>query len=403
MSDEHGDRPWEKRDAPPIAPEAATTGEAPPPVVDEAGAHASPAAAFRQTALWLAALLALVIAGLGLSPFWAPVVAPLLPWGAKTAPMAEGYDAFASRLTALERRPEGAASNVDAVKSALAAQTERVDRLEAALAADRQNQAQTTANKSALEQLTQRVAAIEAQTASKAAESEKAVRELGRLGTAATDLGERLSALEQRARAQVTTDRAGTALLLAELQMREAVEEGRPFAAAYGAFTKLARDDPMLIAGAAPLSAAARDGVASRIVLRRELADLAGELARAGEPAGNLRWWQQALDRIKRVVTIRRIGGSAHAGPQAAVSTAQSALAGGDLAAAVSALGSLNGADAELAQPWLRMARDRLAAEAALAHLQQALAAHLGAASTPPPAAPGVTPAPPGATPRTPS
>jgi hypothetical protein len=403
MSEEHDDRPWEKRNAPPIAPEAATTGETPPPVAAEAVAHASPATAFRQTALWLAALLALVIAGLGLSPFWAPVVAPLLPWGAKPAPAAEGYDALASRVTALERGPEGAASNLDAVKSVLAAQMERVDRLEAALAADRQNQAQTAANKATLEQLTQRVAAIEAQTQSKAAESEKAVRELGRLGTVATDLGERLSAMEQRARAQVTTDRAGTALLLAELQMRDAVEEGRPFAAAYGAFNGLARDDPTLIAGAAPLAVAARDGVASRIVLRRKLAVLAGEFARAGEPAGNLRWWQQALDRIKRVITIRRIGGSAHAGPQAAVGTAQSALAGGDLAAAVSALGSLNGANAELAQPWLRMARDRLAAEEALAHLQQALAAHLGAASTPPPAAPGVAPAPPGATPRTPS
>ena len=91
----------------------------------------------------------------------------------------------------------------------------------------------------------------------------------------------------------------------------------------------------------------------------------------------------------------------AHAGPGAAVSTAQSALAAGNLAAAISALGSLDGADAEMAQPWLRLARDRLAAKAAVARLQELLAARLGAAVMPSPAAPVTSPPPP--TPRAPS
>jgi len=170
--------------------------------------------------------------------------------------------------------------------------------------------------------------------------------------------------------------------------MREGIEEARPFPAAYDAFKGLAGDDAALLAGAAPLAQAARDGVASQAVLRTRLDNVGSEIARASKPAGKLRWWEQALDRIRRLVTIRRIGVAAHASPEAAVNAAQSALAAGNLAAAVSALGSLGGADAEIAQPWLRLARDRLAAEAALARLQELLAARLGAATMPSPAAP---------------
>jgi hypothetical protein len=92
------------------------------------------------------------------------------------------------------------------------------------------------------------------------------------------------------------------------------------------------------------------------------------------------------------LVTIRRIGVAARAGPEAAVNAAQTALAAGNLGAAVSALGSLDGADAEIAQPWLRLTRDRLAAEAALARLQELLAARLGAATRPSPAVPAASP-----------
>jgi hypothetical protein len=207
--------------------------------------------------------------------------------------------------------------------------------------------------------------------------------------------------LERRVSAQGSTDRTGTALLLAVLQMREAIEEARPFPAAYDDFKSLAHDDPALLAGAAPLAGAARDGVASQAVLRQRLDDFGNEIARARKSAGKRRWWEQALDSIRQLVTIRRIGVAAHAGPGAAVSTAQSALAAGNLAAAVSALGSLDGADAEMAQPWLRLARDRLAAEAALAGLQELLAARLGAAAMPSPATPAASPQLP--TPRAPS
>src|SRR5262249_61083826 len=56
---------------------------------------------FRRMAWWLAALLALVIAGVGSSPFWARDVAPLLPWGGTTPAAPPGdYAALVARLEA---------------------------------------------------------------------------------------------------------------------------------------------------------------------------------------------------------------------------------------------------------------------------------------------------------------
>ena len=407
MSEERWVRPPEDLDGPPVEPESSTVVETPPVVATEPAPHARPAATFRQTALWLAALLALVIAVLSLSPFWAPAVAPLLPWATKPVPIEAGYSSLAARVAVLEERPRQPASDADALKSELKSQAQRVERLGAAIAANRGDQAVAAANQTALQHLTEQVAAIEArseaQAANKTTEAAKAEQELGRLGTVAADLGDRLSALEQRVRAQGSSDRTGTALLIAMLQIRDAVEEGHPFPAAYSAFNRLAHDDPALIAAATPLAATARDGVPSRAALRQQLVGVADKVARADKPAGKLKWWEQALERIKRLVTIQRIGDAPGDNPEAAISAARSALAGDDLPTAVAALGSLNGSNADPVQPWLRMARSRLAAEAALVHLQELLAARLGAASTPPPAIPGANPAPPPTTSHTPS
>ena len=116
-------------------------------------------------------------------------------------------------------------------------------------------------------------------------------------------------------------------------------------------------------------------------------------MAATNEPADKSDWREQALARLRGLVTIRRIDslsrtGSA-GGSNGAVGAAQAALARGDLAGAVAALEQLTGADAEAARPWLLMARERLAAETALDHVQELLTERLGS----PPAAPGAAPA----------
>ena len=435
MSEERSAADPRDRDLPPAEPgaaepEPASIGDTPSAIGSGAATPARGAARSRLAVLWLALLLALVVAGMALSPFWTPAVAPLLPWGAKGSPPTAIYTALdtrvsaldtrvtaladraptlANRVAALEARPAPSATDVDAVRAAQAAQAQRLDRLAAVLAADHPDQAAVATNAAALHQLTRRVAALETQAAGKAAETGKEQQQLERLGVAATDLGDRLSALERQIRAQGVADRAGPALLLAVEQMRQAIVHGQPFETAYSTFSGLARGDPALTSGAAPLADAARDAVPSRTALRRGLDDLAGKLARTtSAPAAAATWWQQALDRTRGLVTIRRIGLAGDHGPRAAVDAARSALADGDLGAAVAALDRVGSADAKAAKPWLRMARTRLAAEAALAHLQDLLAVRLGATATPPAAgqdqaAPAVAPPPPTATPSPPA
>jgi hypothetical protein len=391
----------DRAEPPPASEPASALAEESPP---EALRPVPSARAARSAApLSLAALLLLVIGGVALSPFWAPAMAPLLPWGPR--PATEDYDALAARLRALEQRPAPQVIDVDAVKSAQAALAQRAAALEAAVTTLRQNQEESSATKASLAQLTQRLDKIEAQSASSAvaqtAEIEKFRQDLAQRGAAANSLAERLTALEHQVQTQGSADRTGSVLLLSLLQMREAVEEPRPFPAEYAAFKALSARDPDLTKAAEPLADAARDGVASRTVLRQRLADLAGEIATAKTPATKPKWWEQALGRLRGLVTIRHID-AVKTGPEALVDAAQADLARGDLGGAVAAIERLGGAT-EAAQPWLRMARQRLAAETALAHLQELLTARLGSAPAVPSPTPPPGPAQPPAMPKTPS
>jgi hypothetical protein len=83
-------------------------------------------------------------------------------------------------------------------------------------------------------------------------------------------------------------------------------------------------------------------------------------------------------------VTIRRVDGGLQSGPEAAVGAAERALARGNLAETVAELDRLSGANAEAAAPWLKVARERLTVETALAHVQELLVARLTRSSQTP-------------------
>jgi hypothetical protein len=346
-----------------------------------------------RAALWLAALLILVIAGVLSSPFWAPAVRPLLPWAEPSD--AAKYDTLAQRVAGLEQRPVIAPIDQDAIKSAQTALAQKIAALEGAVAALRQTR-EDAATKAALTQESQRLDAAEAQAAERAAaqaaEIDKMRQELAQRGAVGGELATRVDALEHQLHAQNSIDRGEGVRVLALLQLREAVEAGQPFTAEYAALSQLAANDPELAAAARPLGDAARSGVATRAELRHRLGDLADHIDSANAPrakpnSAKPKWWEEALDRVRALVTVRHIDGAAKTGSGAAVEAAQTALAQDNLAGAVAALDGLGRADAEAMQPWLKAARQRLAAEAALTRLQGLLTARLGA----PPASPGAT------------
>jgi hypothetical protein len=102
-------------------------------------------------------------------------------------------------------------------------------------------------------------------------------------------------------------------------------------------------------------------------------------------------WVDQALARLRGLVTIRRIDGAVERPPgdgsKPPPNAAALALAGGDLEGAVGALDKLSGASAEAVQPWLRMAKQRLAVEAALHRIEALSVARLGSMPSPSPGA----------------
>jgi hypothetical protein len=387
------------------------------PAVEPAGPTRRSARGFARAPLWLAGLLILILGGVASSPFWAPQIEPLLPWGENR----DDYAALAARVAAIETRLVAPSPGIDAVQSAMSQLARRVDQLDSRLAAVEKRPAppsvDTDAINSALgalgrrvdqlepaakpdlgpiragmQQVEQRLAAIETQSASRIASETAASKdmqqELSRLGKVEGDLADRVAALEREAQSQEKPElRADGMLALLLGQMREAIEQARPFPAEFDAFIKLARGSD-LAAGAQPLAEPARNGVASRAVLVKGLAELAGRMA-ASDPAVKSDWREQTLARLRGLVTIRRIDDSSHTGSNGAVGAAQAALARGDLAGAVGALEPLTGADAEAARPWLLMARERLAAETALDRVQELLTERLGS----PPAAPGTAPA----------
>jgi hypothetical protein len=294
--------------------------------------------------LWLAAGCAVVVVVLAATPFWAPSVMHLLPWGPSTS----------------VTHP----SSAPAPDSTLA--TAR---------------AQAAQDEAALKLLNQRVAAIEARPAPDLSAIQQ---QLAGLTKTNGDLAARISTLDKEIKAQPAADPSNTALALVLLQIREAVDLAHPFAAEYQTLLALARDHPAVTAAAAPLAEPAASGVASRAALAERLHQLAPQIATARPPPKS-GWKSQLVARLRSLVQLRRIGGDAQNPAEAATSTAERDMAGGDLAGAVAALSALSGPNAAVAEPWLQMARQRLAVEAALRQVETALTATFGTAAPEPP------------------
>ena len=381
--------------------EHSAEGGALPPVthqtLGEGAQSARPAGGSRQSVWWLAALLLLVIAGVGSSPFWARDVTPLLPWGSQSAAPAEDYAALAARVAAIENRPAPPPPDIAAINSTASALARRVDQLEAARGADRQTDAAVAGIKAGLHQLEERLSAFEARSATRAnsetAEFEKLRQQLAQFASISSDLADRLPAIERRVGAAGSAVRTDSALLAALLQMREAVETARPFATEYDAFIALAHDQPDLIAAAQPLAGLAQAGVAGNAVLSERLGQLSGRIVPAVAPPVDSDLRTQALAWLHSLVTFRRIDAASQTGQEPAMNVAEGALVRGDLPGAVSALQTLSGPKSAAIQSWLQTAQQRLAAEATLAHLQDLLVARLGTPLEAPGGAPTEVPA----------
>jgi hypothetical protein len=285
-----------------------------------------------------------VIIAVAATPFWAPGIMAVLPWGGPAA------------------SPQPASPQPPAPDPALAAA-----------------RAQASQTAAAVQQLSQRLAALEAKPAPPP-DLSAIERKLGALDKTSEGLSEKVAALDKAERDQPATDPKITAMALALLQIHNAVETGRPFEPEYRALVALAHDHPEIASAAKPLDGPATSGVASRATLAARLHELGPQIATA-KPPPKASWKSQIVARLRSLVTIRRVEGADQTPAEGAVGSAERALASGDLASAVATLGALSGPSQAAAQPWLQMAKARLAVEAALRQVEAALTVAVGSAA----------------------
>jgi hypothetical protein len=301
-------------------------------------------------ALLIAALaIVFVIGAVATSPFWAPPVMHALPWNT-SEPKPQTDPALASIKTEAAH-----------ISTAVQQLGQRVAMLEGKTPPD-------------LAPLQQRVAALEAKPAPDLGPVQQ---QLAALDRTTADLAQKLAALDKAEQAQSVGDPRNTALALALLQIRDAVEIGRPFESEYQALLALSRERPEIAAAAAPLGGPAQTGVATRAALIERLRQLAPQITTATSPPSD-DWHSRLTARLRALVTIRRIEGNDRDPGAATVATAQRLLAGGDLGGAIDALSRLDEPSKSAAQPWLKTASQRVTVETALHQVQTALIAVLG-------------------------
>lgn len=366
--------------------EPAGTGSG-PTVIDVTPAPspepAQPAEAPRKSRLGIsAAALATLIAALATSPYWAPAVSSILPWGAAPEPKQPPVDATAleAKLAALSAR----IAELAQAQQRAGDLDQRITKLEQRPAApapnpqDAQQAAQQAQALAALgdrlSAIEQRVSALAAATAEHTSDAEKALQTQVQALAQKLDQQAQLLAKLQGREAGAGSGRIDVALALALGRLRTALATSRPYAGELQAAEAIAKDEPETLAELRKLEGRAQQGIPTVALLAERFPAVSrgpAEAAPAPAPApAEGDWRSRALAKIASLVTVRRVGepketGAAVGAP--ALSPAVAALQGGDLAAAVAEARRADGQVPPALASWLEDAQARLDAEAALA------------------------------------
>jgi hypothetical protein len=305
-----------------------------------------------------------------------------------------GVEQDGTAVAALEQSLDGLRRDLGSQNAALEKLTSKVADLpaEAPAVPSPEVLGDLAALNAAAEDLAARLGRIEKTAGAPAASPEA----LESLSSASRDLGGRVASLEarlgdlerfERELEGLKTRLAGRptaggemALMLALVQLRDALGGSGPYEPQLAALRAAAAGDGDLGAAMAPLAPHAARGVPTVAILSRSFSKAAGGIVAAGageEADGPL---SGVLRRLSDVVTVRPIGDVEGLGAGAVVARAEHRLQAGDLASAVQELDGLSGPAAEAAAAWRSDAEARLAADAALAALGAQVVAKLSPA-----------------------
>jgi len=312
-------------------------------------------------------------------PYWGPFLQP-----AGTA------QSDAAALGDLQARLDELQAAMPADDSAaLSSLSERLATLEAALSQgggqDPDTRAAVESLNAQLARMTDRLAALEQDVASArdlaGAPSSEVIDRLGseakrldEMLAQQRELAQRLAAAEADLQATTAAREAApgsreTLLLLAALQLRDALQGSGPFAEPLDMLKALAEEDAALMPIIEPLERRAPAGLPSLRDLQAAFPEVARRIAAIEVGQEGEGWTAGVLRRVAEAVNLRPVGmveGDAHT---AVAARAEVQLNDGDLAGAVAEIATLDGAAAEAAANWRADAEARLAANRAVSAL----------------------------------
>ena len=164
----------------------------------------------------------------------------------------------------------------------------------------------------------------------------------------------------------VTGD-GGAALVVATVQLREAVLSGDPFRHELESVAVLETGDPEVLAALDRLEEHAEGGVPTRDELEESLPEALAAAVDADRVAAATGWFDETVARLESLVTVKRIDGAITGTDVAsAASRIETGFAAGDLDAALAEIESLPAAAAEAMRDWENRARTRIEALEAL-------------------------------------
>ncbi|MGB1547133.1 MAG: COG4223 family protein [Alphaproteobacteria bacterium] len=254
---------------------------------------------------------------------------------------------------------------------------DRVAALEEALAALPQAAPVSNATLSAIAtdiaSLDSRLAALERWVAegSETGESGTLKPEVEKLQSDLQSLSSRLAGLEEASKQTASTDIFADPRLRAIEELREGLWEYGPFSERLTALLAVAGNDATVRKLLAPITAYADQGIPTLPMLRARFDDMAAAVLEAGWVKPKADWREKLLANLANLVTIRRTGNLEGDDLEAVLARAEVALNAGDLERTVTLLDGVGEPARKAAEFWLRDARARLAAEAAIRQLRQ--------------------------------
>jgi hypothetical protein len=318
---------------------------------------------------WMMIVIAVLAAAFGGGyatwSMWSPHVAKYFPGLIKDPFDDPRMTALTARLAALEKESKEKDASALSVKD-----------LEAERAAFGKRLSQLIQNMETLEKDMESVRRV-AENAVPAADSKKTGATLRQLSqrlsamestsAAVSGITKRIDALEKAGR---EGNRTAQAIVLAVGQLRMALEGSGSFAEELKALETMARKDPRITESLAALRPFAAKGIPTLVVLHERFAEVAKNTARADKELKGGGWFQETVNRVTSLVTVRRTDDRAPVdSTDAALDVAEKKLAAGDLAGAVKAAENLKGAAAEPVAAWLKDARARVEADKIMAKL----------------------------------